>query len=386
LLLFPAIKKVNFMDFFHTATNSVNTVFENNSFSTSKKQTSNYNAWGDTQRGAGEFTLGYNGERRDPLTGVTHLGNGYRAYNPVLMRFNAPDSWSPFGDGGLNCYAYCEGDPVNRIDPNGHSHQWAIAGIALSVIGMVGAVVSGGMSVIAATGAKAVAKAVGLAVVTSIPTFVTGAISIVGADIAKEKDQEAKENAPYELIGPEKAFGQKAAMFGLASAITGVVKLGFSARRLHKSRLPQSKKSSRLGSANSKGVDVATNTPVDGGTQTSPTPSRKSSVAQSSHSNTAQVEVHRSPSSSSSSSSSSRNGSAISDVNNGTTGTTGTTGTNREGSLASNNLDLDLFANGNNQTTQAHNTAPVHYTVKLSDNFVRSQRQVVIPGQKNSVF
>jgi hypothetical protein len=36
------------------------------------------------------------------------------------MRFNSPDSWSPFGEGGLNAYGYCGGDPRNRVDPNGH--------------------------------------------------------------------------------------------------------------------------------------------------------------------------------------------------------------------------------------------------------------------------
>ena len=65
--------------------------------------------------------LGFNGERPDPVTGHYHLGNGYRQFNPVLMRFNSPDSWSPFGAGGLNAYAYCSGDPVNRLDPNGHN-------------------------------------------------------------------------------------------------------------------------------------------------------------------------------------------------------------------------------------------------------------------------
>lgn len=64
--------------------------------------------------------LGFNGERRDPVTGHYLLGNGYRAFNPVLMRFNSPDSWSPFGKGGLNAYAYCLGDPVNQTDPTGH--------------------------------------------------------------------------------------------------------------------------------------------------------------------------------------------------------------------------------------------------------------------------
>jgi RHS repeat-associated protein len=41
---------------------------------------------------------GFNGNRADPVSG-SYLGNGYRAYNPVLMRFNCPDSLSPFGAG-----------------------------------------------------------------------------------------------------------------------------------------------------------------------------------------------------------------------------------------------------------------------------------------------
>ncbi|WP_390956330.1 RHS repeat-associated core domain-containing protein [Pseudomonas moorei] len=64
--------------------------------------------------------LSFNGERADRITGHYLLGNGYRAFNPVLMRFNSPDSWSPFGRGGLNAYGYCAGNPVNRVDPTGH--------------------------------------------------------------------------------------------------------------------------------------------------------------------------------------------------------------------------------------------------------------------------
>jgi len=65
--------------------------------------------------------LGFNGERPDPLTGHYHLGNGYRQFNPVLMRFNSPDSWSPFGKGGINSYVYCLGDPVNGTDQSGRT-------------------------------------------------------------------------------------------------------------------------------------------------------------------------------------------------------------------------------------------------------------------------
>lgn len=65
-------------------------------------------------------SLGFNGERPEAVTGHYLLGQGYRAYNPVLMRFNCPDSWSPFGEGGINSYAYTRNDPGNHSDPTGH--------------------------------------------------------------------------------------------------------------------------------------------------------------------------------------------------------------------------------------------------------------------------
>lgn len=78
--------------------------------------------------GNGLFSLlGFNGERPDPITGHYPLGNGYRSFNSVLMRFNSPDKWSPFGRGGINAYAYCAGDPVNRRDPNGRWFETYIA-------------------------------------------------------------------------------------------------------------------------------------------------------------------------------------------------------------------------------------------------------------------
>jgi RHS repeat-associated protein len=82
--------------------------------------------------------LGFNGERPDPVTGWYLLGNGYRAFNPVLMRFNSPDSWSPFGEGGLNAYGYCVGDPVNRSDVTGHSAGWALVRESISRIAKIG--------------------------------------------------------------------------------------------------------------------------------------------------------------------------------------------------------------------------------------------------------
>ncbi len=66
-----------------------------------------YSPYGHHATASGLLSLlGFNGERTDPVTGHYLLGNGYRAINPVLMRFNSPDSWSPFGEAGLNVYAY----------------------------------------------------------------------------------------------------------------------------------------------------------------------------------------------------------------------------------------------------------------------------------------
>ena len=60
------------------------------------------------------------GQRYDDGVGGYHLGAGYRVYNPILMRFLSPDSWSPFGGGGVNGYVYAGNDPVNADDPTGH--------------------------------------------------------------------------------------------------------------------------------------------------------------------------------------------------------------------------------------------------------------------------
>jgi RHS repeat-associated protein len=61
---------------------------------------------------------GYNNEVTDPLTGDQILG-GYRAYDPVLGRFNKPDCYAP-GGAGINPYAYTSNRFVGCSDPSGH--------------------------------------------------------------------------------------------------------------------------------------------------------------------------------------------------------------------------------------------------------------------------
>lgn len=63
----------------------------------------------------------FSGQPLDRASNTYPLGNGRRFYSPSIMRFTAPDNVSPFGRGGYNAYVYCQGDPINRHDPNG---QW----------------------------------------------------------------------------------------------------------------------------------------------------------------------------------------------------------------------------------------------------------------------
>ncbi|MFJ4114077.1 RHS repeat-associated core domain-containing protein [Pseudomonas sp. NPDC089758] len=94
-----------------------------------------YSPYGQLRRGAGvPSLLAFNGERVEPVTGNYLLGNGYRQFSIGMMRFCSPDSWSPFGAGGLNAYAYCAGDPVNRSDPTGHF--WGIGKFFRRVFGV----------------------------------------------------------------------------------------------------------------------------------------------------------------------------------------------------------------------------------------------------------
>lgn len=109
------------------------------------------------------MALGYTGAFQDAITGGYPLGHGYRHYLPALMRFNAPDDWSPFGAGGINPYAYCAGDPVNHVDPSGHFrlgwHGWL--GIGLGTLAVAAAPFTGGASIAGALAAASGVTAIG---------------------------------------------------------------------------------------------------------------------------------------------------------------------------------------------------------------------------------
>lgn len=88
----------------------------------SGRETFDYTAYGHcSSLSSGRSSLGFNGEYYDDLLQGYMLGNGYRLFNG--MRFNSPDSFAPFRV--MNAYGYCNGDPVNYVDPSGHA-PWGL--------------------------------------------------------------------------------------------------------------------------------------------------------------------------------------------------------------------------------------------------------------------
>lgn len=160
-----------------------------------------YSPYGHRPAEGWMFSLaGFNGEQLDAVTGLYLLGNGYRAYSPTLMRFTSPDSMSPFGAGGLNAYAYCLGDPVNRVDPTGHVSWQSIAGIALGFLGIAASVLTLG----AATPLSLLAMGLGIA----------SGVTAIGSEVAYAYD-------PQSRVG--ELLGWVSMGLGIASAAAGAL-------------------------------------------------------------------------------------------------------------------------------------------------------------------
>jgi RHS repeat-associated protein len=73
---------------------------------------------------AASISSRFTGAYADPVVHGYPLGHGYRWFLPSLMRFTVADAASPFDEGGVNPYTYCGGDPIDRVDPSGHT--WAL--------------------------------------------------------------------------------------------------------------------------------------------------------------------------------------------------------------------------------------------------------------------
>ncbi|MCJ1346264.1 hypothetical protein MMC31_004479 [Peltigera leucophlebia] len=148
-------------------------------------------------------SIGFNGQWRDPITGWYHLGNGYRVYSPALMRFHSPDSLSPFVSGEINGYAYCLGDPMNRVDPSGHlsifGHE--LTGRDLTIMGV----------------------GLGVGVLAGILTGGAGFAIAVGVAIAAGAASDAATGAVYDLASGKTPTWESVGTDALYGAIGGVV-------------------------------------------------------------------------------------------------------------------------------------------------------------------
>lgn len=90
-----------------------------------KQHNQNYTAFGyNNKLPSGSASMGFNGEFMLENMHLYLLGQGHRGFSTEMGRFTAPDNFeSPFGRGGVNSFAYCLNDPVNRKDETG---MWSI--------------------------------------------------------------------------------------------------------------------------------------------------------------------------------------------------------------------------------------------------------------------
>ncbi len=128
----------------------------------------------DTNPGFQPF--GFQGGLYDPDTGLVEFG--CRWYDAETGRWISKDPI--LLEGGWNVYAFCDNDPVNRMDPSGLYSFWqwtsqvigAVTGVA-QTIGGVSLAITGGISGVGAVAGAVVAANGAAAAVASIRNMIT---------------------------------------------------------------------------------------------------------------------------------------------------------------------------------------------------------------------
>ncbi|MCG7495390.1 RHS repeat-associated core domain-containing protein [Vibrio sp. Of7-15] len=123
--------------------------------------------------------IGFNGQPKDFAVDMYHLGNGYRAYNPALGSFHQFDGeMAPFGDAGINGYAFGANDPINNIDPSG---RLDVSGIVGGILGVLFSIAVAAATIM--SGGLATVPTLALSLTTLTAGIVSGSTGIAAAVI-----------------------------------------------------------------------------------------------------------------------------------------------------------------------------------------------------------
>ena len=137
-----------------------------------------------------------------------------RYYSPEWRSFISPDDTTyldPESVNGLNQYAYCGNDPINRCDFSGNSWEWGSFWQGLGYIATgVGAIVAGALVIASGVAAWPMLLVAGVTIAAGVLTTVNGASEIVEAGTG------------YNFV-EDTVFGGNSAVYNTYATITGSI-------------------------------------------------------------------------------------------------------------------------------------------------------------------
>ena len=154
--------------------------------------------------------IGMHGEHIDwisPRSQLYHLGNGARSYDPMLQCFLSKDPYSPFSVGGINPYAFCRGDPVNRSDHSGYMSVSAGFGLGLGILGILLGILSFGLATLVALTVLG-----SLLLATSSVLGLASSATGIASALLEDRDPELARTLGWVSLG-----------LGMASTATGMI-------------------------------------------------------------------------------------------------------------------------------------------------------------------